>query len=117
MKCLPLHFRQLVVCDSICLSVEPVPDYLRLVVAGDDSGDDSGDEGSGRGREEEEDMEEADSPVVGQRLRNLFLQLMRPFTRLTRGHLLLRPSFSKVLKKIWGPLRKLTPNSRKNWRR
>lgn len=71
MKCLPLHFRRLVVRDSIYLSVEIVPDYLRLVIAGEDSGDDSGDEGSGRGREEEEEMEEAGSPVVGQQLRNL----------------------------------------------
>lgn len=43
--------------------MEHVPDYMRLVVTGDDSGDDSGDEGSGRGREEEEDMEETGSPV------------------------------------------------------
>lgn len=43
--------------------MELVPDYMRLVVTGDDSGDDSGDEGPGREREEEEDTEEIGSPV------------------------------------------------------
>jgi hypothetical protein len=47
--------------------MELIPDLMRLVVAGDDSGDDSGDEGPAREREEEEDVEEAFSPV-GQQL-------------------------------------------------
>jgi regulator of nonsense transcripts 2 len=43
--------------------MNPLPDYMCAVVTGDDSGDDSGDEGQGRAREDEEDTEEAGSPV------------------------------------------------------
>ena len=117
MKCSPLHSRPPVVRDSIHPSMELDPDYLHLVVTGDDSGDDSGDEGPGRGRQEEEEAEETGSPV-GQRLKKiLLLKLIHIFTRSMKGHLLPRPSCSKDLKRIWDLLQKLTPNSRKNWRR
>ena len=62
-KCSPLHSRPPVVCDLVHLNMELVPDYMRIVITGDDSGDDSGDEGPGREREEEEDTEGTISPV------------------------------------------------------
>jgi hypothetical protein len=58
-----LHSRPPVVRDQVHLTLELEPDYMHLVVTGEDSGDDSGDEGSGRGRQEEEDIEEVSSPV------------------------------------------------------
>lgn len=63
MRCLPPHFRLLVVRGLVCLSIEFAPDCMRLVVTGDDSGDESGDEGPGREREDEEEAEETGSPV------------------------------------------------------
>ena len=115
-KCLPLRSIQPVVCDSVDPSIELASNHTWIVVTGDDSGDDSGDEGPGRGRGDEEDMEDAASPV-SELTEITQLLLKNHFVRLMRGRLPPRQSCSKARRRTWDPPKKPRQNSRGNLRK
>lgn len=115
MKCSPLHSRRPVVRIPVRLSMEVVPNYMRTVFTGDDSGDDSDDEGPGRERDDD-DTEGTVSPV-GKLVKVVNSWLIGIVIRLMSGPLLLRRTCPRAPRRMLDPLRKPTPNLRRNWQR